>query len=84
MGVLSSRKQIFLLINLQHVSAQMGHYQVIIEEYANYDGVYIVLGRIRPNFKYQKCYTIVVYLYPVNIHVFLKNCLMMAYLCRNM
>jgi hypothetical protein len=30
----------FLLTNSQHVSAQIGHHQVVLEEYINGDGIH--------------------------------------------
>jgi hypothetical protein len=36
--VLPSHKEMFLLINSQHISAQIGHRQAILEEYTNDDG----------------------------------------------
>jgi hypothetical protein len=38
---LPSHRQMFLLINSQHVSAQIGHHQVILEEYTNGDAIFI-------------------------------------------
>jgi hypothetical protein len=38
---LPSHKQIILLISSQHVSAQIGHRQVIFEEYTNDGGIHI-------------------------------------------
>jgi hypothetical protein len=39
MEVLPSQEQMFLLFHSQHVSAQIGHYQVLREKYANDDGI---------------------------------------------
>jgi hypothetical protein len=39
--VLPSCKQMFLLINSQRVSAQIGHHQIIPEEYTNGNGICI-------------------------------------------
>jgi hypothetical protein len=36
---LLSHKQMSLLFDSQHVSAQIGHHQVIFEEYTNDDGI---------------------------------------------
>jgi hypothetical protein len=38
---LPSHKQVLLLINSLHVSAQIGHHQAILEEYTNDDGLHI-------------------------------------------
>jgi hypothetical protein len=38
---LPSHKQMFLLFNAQHVSAQIGHHQAILEEYIHGDGIHI-------------------------------------------
>jgi hypothetical protein len=38
---LPPHKQMFLLSHSQHVLAQIGHYQVIHEEFANDDGIHI-------------------------------------------
>jgi hypothetical protein len=36
---LPSHKRMFLLIDSQHVSVQLGHHQVILEDYTNGDGI---------------------------------------------
>jgi hypothetical protein len=41
MDGLLSHKEIFILMNSQNVSAQMGHHQVIVEKYTNGDGIHI-------------------------------------------
>jgi hypothetical protein len=35
----TSHTQMLLVYNSQHVSAQIGHHQVVLEEYTNVDGI---------------------------------------------
>jgi hypothetical protein len=43
---LPSHKQMFLLIDSKRISAQIGHRQVILEEYTNGDGIHITTKKI--------------------------------------
>jgi hypothetical protein len=63
-----------LLINSQHVSARIGHQQVILEEYTTLDEIHI---------NYNASIKCIGYMYFVTSCVFLKNHLTMTYLGRN-